>query len=256
MYCRTAWIDSIREKVEAKTRQCSTLSRREVIAAVGGGALGLMGLELAAGCGGGGDSDIIRTQLISNRSGLLRPQQQCLEWCWAACAEFVVRSFGKTTIYPLGFPITQAFFAVEVWGQGALGNPQCLPSANLENIAFVMTGDFADDNGNAKISLHGTSVYGVPTAPVAAKLVQLVQNNRPFIFGSYQPPHAFVVYGVEWREDKAGNVKGINRVYLLDPFPPAWYLLLQGYIPDYSSYDFKGLIGQFDAAGVVWTDIV
>ncbi len=228
-----------------------------IIATFAGGLFS--GCKTCRSGGGGGITPSpvlqVRSASIANRRNVPPPQQLCQQWCWAACAENVVRSFGGDYLAINSAPVNQITFAGQVYGSAYPGGlPFCLPSTNLETIAAVMTNSFGGALTPDVFRLQGRYIYGVPDAAVISRLIRSLREDNPFIFGSRQPGHVLIAYAMDWWEDDEGNLRGVKRLYLADPFPASAYLAQVGYIPDYTQFGYEGPAGAQNTAGYVWAE--
>jgi hypothetical protein len=148
--------------------------------------------------------------------------QRCISWCWAACAETVVRSYGGNVNDPSGRPIAQEWFAAKEYGRVVC------QAATPEQLAHALSDRFFSVGTNQPFILQGGGIKQLPLPPQVNTLaVQLIRNNIPFITeilpNGGNTGHFLVIYGIDYWEDQAGNVVGVIALRAADPFPQVWY---------------------------------
>lgn len=125
--------------------------------------------------------------------------QQCVNWCWAAGAEMLIRS--------QRVKVSQADLVRKVYGPSA----PCLPTfGRFEPIVRAITGTYETVDGDT-ISLTAAWNPGAPTNP--AGMIQSIDEGRPFLFA--YAGHAYVCYGLKWQEYPRLRVVELD---LIDPF--------------------------------------
>ena len=110
--------------------------------------------------------------------------QKCLNWCWAAGAEMLLRSQG---VY-----IPQEELVARVYGPEL----PCLPTfGRFEPIRQAVTGTWTTSEGST-VQITGAYNDGLPTNP--AGMIQSIDSGRPFLFA--YGGHIYVAYGLFWYE--------------------------------------------------------
>jgi hypothetical protein len=237
------------------------ISRRGVIRLGGAASVGAgLGL-LLPGCGGGGDSSSLLQQPAAGnttRKSASIPSvvfynnidgQRTLEWCWAACAETIVRQFG-INVNINGMSVAQEYFAYKVYGSDPVH------AARPDQVAFALTDNYRLIN-NQPISLQGFSYLGIPPE-FNPKAVALIKAQIPFTIllvpYATSSGHFLTVYEITWTEDANGNVISIDSYLMADPAQNL-YQFLPGIAPFPTQWN--PLAAQFYLqAGVAWAERV
>jgi hypothetical protein len=131
-------------------------------------------------------------------------QQQCPEWCWAACISMMFNFYNH--------PLSQAEIVAATYG-GVL----CLPANTTTTIGIDLSRPWIDDRGRS-FSSQVVSAYdyfnGIRTFSNQTIVDALVANN-PLLYCNTS--HAMVVYAVTYIPTAAGpNIVSVNVV---DPWP-------------------------------------
>jgi hypothetical protein len=237
--------------------------RREFIGRAVGASVGIgLGL-LLPGCGGDPSDNQISVPSsggVTARSASI-PQiiqynnidgQRTLEWCWAACAETIVRQFGIDVNNINGVSVAQEYFAVKVYG-GVTSD--LVQAARPDQVAYALTDTYRLLGSGQPISLHGYWYMPIPQQ-FNSKAVALIQAHIPFSillipYGS-NSGHFLTVYQIDWSEDSSGNVVSINSYRMADPAQN-----LYQFFPGMNPYptQWNQTVGSYySQAGVAWAE--
>jgi hypothetical protein len=177
--------------------------------------------------------------------------QRTLEWCWAACAETIVRQFGIDVNNINGTSVAQEYFAIKVYGAGNV-----VQGAAPWQVAAALTDTYRLLNGQP-ISLQGYSWMPIPIQ-FNAKAVALIQAQIPFTillipYGE-SSGHFLTVYEITWTEDAAGNIVSIDSYRMADPAQNL-YQFLPGIEPFPTQWG-PAAAQLYAQAGVAWAERV
>lgn len=179
--------------------------------------------------------------------------QRCLEWCWAACAETIVRQFNVNVNGLFGNSVAQEFFAAKVYGAVT---PNTCHAAFPSQMAAALTDDYPLVGSSQRIRLQGYSYFQSIPLSFNAKAVSLIKSQIPLAvllvpFGQ-NSGHFLTVYAIDWTEDANGNVVAINSYTMADPAQNLYPFFPS--VPRYPTTFTPGL--QYLQAGVVWAERV
>jgi len=218
---------------------------------------------LLPGCGGGGQYLPLPTQSPTGGATVQRSasipnivlynnidSQRTLEWCWAACAETIVRQFGINVNNINGVSVAQEYFAIKVFG-GLV-----VQGASPAQLAYALTDNYFLLNG-LPIALQGHSFMPIPQS-FNAKAVALIKAQIPFsillIPVGESSGHFLTVYQITWSEDSAGNVVSIDGYQMADPAQNL-YQFIPGVAPYPTQFNFAAS-QVYMQAGVAWAERV
>ncbi len=139
-------------------------------------------------------------------------QQQCEEWCWAACISMIFDFYGH--------PLAQAEIVAATFGAVV-----CLPSSNTTTIGQDLDRPWIDDRGvffDSKVEAAYDFENGINTFNNSL-IVELLSTNNPLLYCN--TAHAMVIYAVDYIPT-AGQPE-ILAVHVVDPWPfsPTTHLL-------------------------------
>lgn len=181
--------------------------------------------------------------------------QRCLEWCWAACAETIVRQFGVNVNGFFGTSVAQEYFAAKVYGRIT---PNLCMAAVPAQVAGALTDNYPLLGSPQRISLQGYYYMGSIPVSFNTKAVSLIRNGTPWsvllVPVGQSSGHFLTVYAMQWTEDANGNVVSINSYTMADPFSN-----LYQFFPAFPRYPtvFDSLASlSYLQAGVVWAERV
>lgn len=182
------------------------LTRRHTIL---GGAATLLsaGKAYADGFCGPFDYRGVRTcQVGVNIGPVPTAQQECQNWCWAACIEAVFALHGHW--------IDQQVLVEKVYG-----SPNACRTATGNQIANAITGDWVDGRGShfrarAEVLADLSMGYAQPNA--LAKIWDELARGKPLINGARE--HATVLTAMTYLQDTAGRTQ-LTNLTVRDPWP-------------------------------------
>jgi len=237
-------------------RRLIAVNRRHFL----GACTSLCGFAALGGCGGSDEPAITpapapsTSQQLTLRSASLpkvaiaASTQRCMEWCWAACAETIVRAYGANVLSATGALVGQEYFALKLFG-GIV-----CQAANPPMMALAMT-DYYQSTTGMLLQIRATSVLQNPLpAAVNPIAINLIRTDRPFsveiVRNGETSGHFLVVYGIDWWEDVNGNLVGIRGLRVADPFPLVAYAALG--IPPPPTYLDASIYQSYSFVGMVW----
>lgn len=131
-------------------------------------------------------------------------QQQCEEWCWAACISMIFDFYGH--------PMTQPDIVAATYGAVV-----CLPAGSSTTIERAFSRRYFDDRGVSFVS-QVTAAYdfsnGINTFDNLL-VVNDLSGNNPLLYCNTQ--HAMVVYAVDYIPTP--NEPNVLAVHVVDPWP-------------------------------------
>ena len=236
-------------------------SRRQILRLAAANSLGAgLGLLLSS-CGGGEPAPVPSpptggtTQKSASIPNIITYNnidgQRTTEWCWAACAETIVRQFGINVNNINGFSVAQEYFAVKVYGGVT---PNLVQGASPAQVAYALTDTYRLLSGQP-IALQGYSWMPIPVQ-FNTKAVSLIKAQIPFTillipYGS-NSGHFLTVYEIVWTEDSSGNVLSIDTYRMADPAQNL-YQFFPG-IPPYPTQWTQFAAQLYSQAGVAWAE--
>ena len=144
--------------------------------------------------------------------------QRCLEWCWAACAETIVRQFDINVNNINGVSVAQEYFAAKIYGSIA---PNTCQPAYPAQMATALTDTYMLNGSTGRISLQGYSYFQAIPLSFNTTAVRLIQAQVPWSVLLQRLTdgiaHFLTVYEMEWTEDGSGNVQSVNAYSMADP---------------------------------------
>jgi hypothetical protein len=177
--------------------------------------------------------------------------QRCLEWCWAACAETIVRQFNVNVNGFLGTSIAQEYFAAKVYG---FVTPNTCQAAYPFQMAYALTDSYPLLGSSGRIALQGYSYFQSIPLSFNAKAVSLIKSQIPWsvllVPAGQSNGHFLTVYAMQWTEDARGNVLSIDSYTMADPASRLYPFFPS--VPPYPTTFVPGL--PYLQAGVVWAE--
>lgn len=131
-------------------------------------------------------------------------QQQCEEWCWAACISMLFDFYGH--------PLTQAEIV-----QATYGNVICLPAGSSTTIGRDLSRTYVDDRGvpfSSQVVAAYDFLNGINTFDNRLIINELNTNN-PMLYANTQ--HAMVMFAASYFATDAEP--NIQSVQVVDPWP-------------------------------------
>jgi hypothetical protein len=159
-------------------------------------------------------------------------QQQEPVWCWAACAEMILRYKGATFD---GKPVDQAEIAARIQGRAPDGSPKAINAAGHREIMLALNPDVKDRYDElpsrvvrsfvtgGSVSFDGGSLIDSFTDRWSVNtddLVRDVSRGEPVVMGLSKAPnanfgHVVVVYGVTYAvEPESALARSLNQAIL------------------------------------------
>lgn len=148
----------------------------------------------------------IRECEVGFRIGRITAQQECDQWCWAACIQAAFDLYGHG--------VEQRDIVEKVFGPSA----PCRPSVGPE-IAYAVEGRWRDGSGEtfwATTRTHTDVHFGVHDPFAIQNASRYLANDIPVIVGALG--HATLLTGMQWIEDNFGNWQ-LMQMTVRDPWP-------------------------------------
>ncbi|MBY5585076.1 C39 family peptidase [Rhizobium leguminosarum] len=137
--------------------------------------------------------------------GGITAQQECSEWCWAACVEAIFAFHGRQ--------VSQERIVEKVFG-GAV----CSPAAGPQ-IATAIDGEWTTDEDDevfdAQADVLWDTQYGFGSQDAIAQAAQALAAGNPLILGAMG--HATMMTAITYSMNAYGVQ--INQVLVRDPWP-------------------------------------
>jgi hypothetical protein len=243
----------------------SGLSRRRWLRLAGAGSLGIIGTA----CSDPSPAPSSPSSSTSSSTSTARFQrsasipniiaynnidtQRCLEWCWAACAETIVRQFNVNVNGFYGYSVAQEYFAAKVYGAVT---PYTCHAALPNQMAYALTDSFPLLGSSRRILLEGFSYFQNIPLSFNAKAVSLIKSQIPWsvllVPVGESNGHFLTVYAMQWTEDAFGNVLSVDSYTMADPAQ-----FLYPFLPNVRPYPSTFVPGlPYFQAGVVWAERV
>ncbi|GAC1573277.1 MAG: hypothetical protein NVS3B9_3700 [Candidatus Doudnabacteria bacterium] len=183
---------------------------------------------------------------------VLQSRQRNFAWCWAACAETLIKYYGVRVTDKYGRPFAQEYFVQKVYG-AIVDQP-----ATLQQLAYALTDQYPRGDGAGYFNLTGYFEPGMPTPQSTLRARYQLSRGVPFIVliypaGGSQVGHYLTIYGMDWVEDSAGNVLEVKGLYASDPFAG----LYQQYAPNVQpppQYLDSSINNRYVFEGAVWAE--
>ena len=131
-------------------------------------------------------------------------QQQCEEWCWAACISTMFNFYNH--------PLTQAQIVAATYGAVI-----CLPANSSTTIGRDLSRRYVDNRGVAFTSrvVAAYDFYNRINSLNNGMIVNALASNNPLLYCNTH--HAMVIYSVTYRQEAPGP--SILDVEVMDPWP-------------------------------------
>lgn len=149
---------------------------------------------------------MVRNCSVGFRIGRITAQQECDQWCWAACIEAAFKLYG--------YRISQRKIVEKVFGPGL----PCRPSIGPQ-IAAAVEGYWTDSNGSsfyATTRTHTDLQFGIQDPLALQNVSRYLAENTPVIVGALG--HATLLTGMSWLEDNFGQWR-LTEMIVRDPWP-------------------------------------
>ena len=146
----------------------------------------------------------LTAQVSTARLSQVIQQQQCPQWCWAACISMMFDFYGH--------PLSQAPIVAATYG-----NVVCLPASTTTTIGSAFTRGYIDERGIPFFS-RVVAAYDVMNGINAINnqmIVDALNSNNPLLYCNTH--HAMVVYSVTYMPTAFGP--NVQRVDVVDPWP-------------------------------------
>jgi hypothetical protein len=171
---------------------------RGAAAAIAGGISGCIPNPGPAG------SNISTAQVNIQQLAQVVTQQQCEEWCWAACMSMLFDFYGH--------PLSQPEIVLATYGKVV-----CLPAGSTTTIGRDLSRNYIDDRGilfgSRVISAY--DVFNGINTFTNQTIVDALNSNNPLLYCNTH--HAMILYSVSYVPTPTGP--NIQLVQVIDPWP-------------------------------------
>ena len=149
---------------------------------------------------------LVRRCSVDAGGRLVRAQQACDQWCWAACIQ--------TAFHMAGYEVNQRLIVEKLFGPSV----PCVPILGPQ-IAQAVEGQWHDQSGrpfSATTRTHMDLSFGVHDPFALQRASGYLANDVPLIVGALG--HATLLTEMVWLEDNLGNTQ-LQELVVLDPWP-------------------------------------